>query len=153
MITPPPRKIPSELRSNLETASFFSRLVDSLFSVFSAIPNALTSEDIEIVQTTDGTQTTLHTIALEDEHTYQITATIIAVRPDGSDRAAYQRLGLFYRTGGGNATQEGSTVLRFTRESVSGWDVVFDVDGNDVRIRVTGTNTVDWDGITQYVKA
>lgn len=111
------------------------------------------------VRTTDATVTTLVQIELDDNATTFLEATVVARRTGGSagtagDSAAYVLKGLFYRTGAGAATQVGSTTVDTSIESVSAYDCVFDVTGNDVRIRVTGVaNTnITWSGTVRMKK-
>lgn len=103
-------------------------------------------------QTTDNTQTTLISLTLEDENTYHIEAYVIGVKSDGSDRASYHIIGTFYRTGAGNATLQGTITNLHIVESYSPWDVTFTVNGNDIRVSVTGvdTTTIEWCGYLQY---
>ena len=55
----------------------------------------------------------------------------------------YHLEGLFY-CDGGNATQQGATTSITTIESEAGCDLVFDVTGNDVRVRWTGIVAETW---------
>jgi len=104
-------------------------------------------------QTTDATVTTIHTITLEDEHTYQVEADIIGVKSDGTDRASYKIACTVYRTGAGVATLQGATTSIHAQESNADWDAAFTVSGNDLRVSVTGVavTTIDWGGIVKYV--
>jgi len=108
------------------------------------------SQHIEYVaakQTTDATVTTLASWSLLDETSYVIEATVSGKKSDTSQRAEYKIIGLFYRDGAGNATQQGATTVLSSIESDAAWDCVFDVSSTLARIRVTGAaaTTVDWD--------
>jgi hypothetical protein len=106
------------------------------------------------VTTTDATVTTLLSKTLTDEKVYRIEAQILARERDGSDRNSYHIQGLFYRTGAGNATQEGATVP-VAIESEALCACTFDTNGNDVRVRVTGVaaETWDWQGVMEVFEA
>ena len=102
-----------------------------------------TNRDSPEIQTTDATVTTVDTVTLEDEHTYLVDVKVVAMESDGSDRNMYHLEGLFY-CDGGNATQQGATTSITTIESEAGCDLVFDVTGNDVRVRWTGIVAETW---------
>jgi hypothetical protein len=104
------------------------------------------------VQTTDATLTTVDTIALEDENTYIITAELVGVKSDGSDRAGYRAKGLFYRTAAGSADQVGSTFFDQAIESDAAWGgLSFAVSGNNVLVQCTGkaATTIEWGTVVQ----
>ena len=105
------------------------------------------------VQTTDATLTTVETITLLDENTYQIEALVIGVQSDGANRASYKLIGTFYRTGAGNATQQGTTTRVHEMESAAAWDVNLVVSGNTVLVRVTGVaaTTIEWGCTSKYI--
>lgn len=97
--------------------------------------------------TTDSTETNGWTIEVTDETAILVTAKVIAVQVDGAQRNAYHIQGLFFQTGAGGAVQQGATVAIMTAiESDGAWDCAFDVDANDVRLRITGDagNDVTW---------
>ena len=102
-----------------------------------------TDRDSPEIQTTDATVTTVDTVTLEDNHAYIVDAKVLAIESDGSDRNMYHLEGLFY-CDGGNATQQGATTSITTIESEAGCDLVFDVTGNDVRVRWTGIVAETW---------
>lgn len=106
------------------------------------------------VRTTDATVTTLATLPLEDNATYQIVADVVARRTGGSagtagDGASYRRIGTFYRVSAGSATLIGSLSTPHTAESQSGWDATLTVSGTDILVRVTGAlnNSITWAGL------
>lgn len=96
------------------------------------------------ITTTDATVTTLDYITLNDESAYTITATITAKQNNSDQRSSFIIAGLFYRNGG-NATQQGATTVIQTIESDAATDCVFDVNGNNVRVRATGIVAETWD--------
>ena len=102
-----------------------------------------TDRDSPEIQTTDAIVTTVDTVTLEDNHAYIVDAKVLAIESDGSDRNMYHLEGLFY-CDGGNATQQGATTSITTIESEAGCDLVFDVTGNDVRVRWTGIVAETW---------
>lgn len=104
------------------------------------------------VQTTDATVTTCGSVTLEDTSVYKIEAEILGRETDGSNRAMYHLEGLFYREGG-VAVQQGATISLVTIESDAAWACVFDVNSNDVRVRVTGAAaTINWQVALKYHK-
>jgi hypothetical protein len=116
----------------------------------------LSLNDLKVKQVTDTTTinaaaTTVATIALTDEMVYQIECRVIGRERDGSDRGCYHLEGLFYRTGAGNATQEGATTALNVIESEVACDVAFAVSGNNVLIQVTGVAVETWDWSGVYV--
>jgi len=98
------------------------------------------------VQTTDATQTTVDSLTLLDENTYHVEAEVVGVKSDGSQRASYHLACTAYRTGAGNATLQGAITSLHTQESDANWDATFTVNGNDLRVSVTGVaaTTVEW---------
>lgn len=104
------------------------------------------------VQTTDDTQTTLDSITLEDENTYHVEAYIINVKSDGTERASYHFAATVYRTGAGSATIQNSVTLIHEAESDTSPEATFTVNGNDLRVSVTGiaAETWEWGCILQY---
>lgn len=115
--------------------------------------DGLTYEQVSAIQTTDATVTTLDSLTLEDENTYNISAQIVGVKSDGTDRASYNFIGTYYRTGAGNATIQGSVTTTHTEESNSSWSCVLDTNSNDVRVRVTGVaaTTIEWSCSISYL--
>ena len=93
--------------------------------------------------TTDATVTTLDEFTMSDNTALFISIVVTGMESDGSDRNTYELKGLFYRDGG-NATQQGGTTSAFTVESEGSCDCVFDVNGNNVRIRITGVAAETW---------
>lgn len=108
-------------------------------------PLGISTEPTATVTTTNATITSLKTLTLTDEKVYHIRISVLARERDGSDQNLYHLEGLFYRTGAGNATQQGATTSITTIESEVNCACVFDVNGNDVRVRVTGVAAETWD--------
>lgn len=106
-----------------------------------------------VVKTTDATQTTLVKIDIEDDTVHLLEARVTARRTGGSsgssgDGAAYIFRAAYNNIGGVGTTIIGSIDSTFTAENQSGWNATFDIDGDDVRVRVTGAanNNVTWHG-------
>jgi hypothetical protein len=106
------------------------------------------------VATTDATQTTLQTIAITASMTYRIKAYVTARRTGGSagtaeDAAGYE-IEATYKTVGGVVTLVGAVAALYTAEDQAGWDATFDINGTNVRVRVTGAtnNNVTWHSTT-----
>lgn len=97
------------------------------------------------VQTTSATPVTLFTYAVATARFLTIEATISAYDTGGSgDSASYTIIGYFQR-GGGSPVQKGNTVVLSIFEDQASWDADFDINSNDVRIRVTGSSaTINW---------
>ena len=108
---------------------------------------------IQEIQTTDAVQTTLDSITLEDENTYHAKGVVVGVKSDGTDRASYEVDVTVYRTGGGGATIQGAVTVIHSQESNAAWDATFTVNGNDLRLSVTGVaaTTIEWGGFIQYM--
>jgi hypothetical protein len=108
----------------------------------------------DTVTTTTGVQTTLGSIALDDNKLYLITSRILAVRTDVVDGyAAYWIVVPAYRYGGSAVLLTPvNTVFQRSTGSGAAWSATFDTSGNDVRLRVTGKggNTVNWKGCTTW---
>jgi len=104
--------------------------------------------------TTDATATNIYSFTLDDDSAYIVETQVIGFEAGGAEVASYYLRGVFYRTGAGNATQEGSTDSVATDiESDGAWACVLQVSGGTaVRVRVTGdaANTVYWRAITTY---
>jgi len=85
---------------------------------------------------------TLASWSMPNETTYTVDAIIQGKKSDGSGRDWAHIQGQFFRTGDGNATQNGTTNVL---QAAGTFTIVFDVTSTLVRIRVTGADTVDWD--------
>ena len=98
--------------------------------------------------TTNNTQTTFHTITLDDDTVYLIEARVNANSAPGSERASYIRQASYFRVSAGVATIVGTINTAFTAETDALWDCTFTVSGSDVRVSVTGdtANSVLWNG-------
>jgi len=105
------------------------------------------------VQTTDATVTTLDSLTLLDENTYQVEAWVVGVRSDGAARASYHLAATVFRTAAGGATLQGSVTSLHTQESDVNWEATFTVSGNDIRASVTGVaaTTIQWGSTITYI--
>ncbi len=110
--------------------------------------DGLSESDSAEVQTTDATVTTLLTVALEDENTYYLEATVCGVQSTGGGRTSTKIAGTFYRTAAGSATQQGTTTVVHGATSFGSGGVAFTVSGNNVLVEVTGVaaTTIEWGG-------
>jgi len=101
--------------------------------------------------TTDATPTTVYTETLVDNSAMLITARVVAMEGDGSDRATWIVNALVYRDGGG-ATIEGAVDAQLSRLSAGAtagsWACTIGVSSNDVQVQVTGeaATTIRWRG-------
>lgn len=111
--------------------------------------------NIDTIQTTDATLTTITTETMDDEAVYVLVATVLGIESDNSNRAAYQIKGSFYRTGAGNATQLGSTTSVFANETDNSWTgATFAVSGNDILVQVQGaaSTTINWECVEEAIE-
>lgn len=120
---------------------------------FRRVPAA--TRDIEhrtaTLNTTDDTVSTLATVAISADYTYQIEVAIVARRTGGAsgtadDGASYRRIAT-YTTKSGTVTLLGSVqTLGTDAEDQVGWDATLDISTTNVRVRVTGaaSNNITW---------
>jgi hypothetical protein len=107
-------------------------------------PEDIVTAETAIKQTTTASTVNLWNRTLVEGDAYLIEAYVVAKQGD-TNRASYIRRALVYRTIGGNATIQGTVDNVFTRESDTNWDCTMDVNGGNIRVRITGTgNTIDW---------
>ena len=121
---------------------FFTNLVNSNYDVWEALDKQTLTLNGAPVDTSDATTTTIYQTTIADETTCNVRAIIVGVQSGGGNRASYELVGTFYRSGGG-ATQQGSTTVLHSAESNASWNAVLDADSNDVRVRVTGIAATD----------
>lgn len=131
-------------------SSVSSLLIDvsdasSNFTPLTKFDGRIFRESAEI-QTTDATVTILNTFTLEDENVYHVKVKATAVESDGSNRASYERIVTVYRTGAGSATIQGAISTVHEVESDAAWDLTFNVNGNNLRVIITGVaaTTIEW---------
>lgn len=106
--------------------------------------------DMVEVTTNDAVQVTNGTVTLDaDNVVYEIEIHVQAMQTDGSARSNFILIGTFYRDGAG-ATQEGATTSDHT-VNTNGYACVFDTNGNDVRVRITGLGATDINWKTQTI--
>lgn len=117
--------------------------------------NGLPIEMTGTATTNDATVTTLISAAIADQTCVLATARVSARQTNGVERATYIRTVQVYREGGGAVLGAAGVQTDFTDESDAAWDCTFDVNGNDLRLRVTGDagNDVDWAGVLELVEA
>ena len=100
-------------------------------------------------QTTDDTPTPItSTDTIPEGVVLSITADVVGVETDQTNRAVYRIHGLFYRNNAGNVTQQGATVSLNTIETDANWDVDFalDVGNQEIDVQATGAaaTTINW---------
>lgn len=98
------------------------------------------------LETTDATTTTLYSETLGDNSCMGITARVVAMEGDGSNRTFWIVQGFVFRDGGG-ATMQAAAVEQLKVKSAGiNWGATIDADTNDVRVRVTGeaSTTIRW---------
>jgi len=103
-------------------------------------------------QTTDDAATVLQaTTGIPVGTVLSITADVVAVETDETNRAVYRIHGLFYRNTAGDVTQQGATVSLNTIETDAAWDCDFVVNAGAQTIDLTVTGaaatTVNWKGV------
>lgn len=96
------------------------------------------------VQTTDATTATVATFPLVDEAVYLFEVFVVGL-VGGGNAAGYRLCVSAKRVLAGGATLVG-TVDKAIGEDAPQWDADIDVNGNNVRVRVTGQAavTIDW---------
>ncbi len=106
------------------------------------------------VQTTNATPTTIETIALSDNTTYNIIASVTGDVNAGANSAGYVRMATVKRTGGGGATLVGTVSTPHTGEDDGAWDCTIVVSGNNALVQVTGAGgtTIDWDCVSRVTQ-
>jgi hypothetical protein len=120
--------------------------------------NGITSTETNAtVTTSDATETTLFSLTLADNTTYNLDVMVCARLSSTTAKGMYGRSRLMvYRNNGGAATVAvdfGGQLEELDSYGSSGYDYVVDVSGNDVRVRVTGaaSETVKWAANVKYV--
>lgn len=100
---------------------------------------------VAYVTTTDNTDTTIDTIAMDTNTAVFVETHIVAIQDDGSNRAGYVRRALAYREAAA-ADLQGPVETTTTRESSAQWDATIGVNGNDLEILVKGQagTTIKW---------
>lgn len=108
------------------------------------------------VQTTDNTETPVHTLTLDDDSVYLTTARIIGEKPDHSVVASFTIECTAKRDGGSAASIEGGTTMTHAGKGsgAAAWGVEFTVSGNDLRVSVTGQNSmiINWEASVSFFK-
>lgn len=130
----------------------FINLIPS--AVNGAIFSRLQAESDTVVGS--GAVTTLDTIAITDDRTWNILSFVQGDEVGGGgDGAGYMILATVKRVGGGVATQVGASPVQviLPNEDIgaAAWNATIDVDGgNNARVRVTTTagDTVRWTSLT-----
>lgn len=110
------------------------------------------SENVDAVNTTDATQTTLYSFTLSATSTYVVRAAVVALRTGGSSGSAGDAWtedvkALVQRVASGNAAIVSSVANTGTiKTGTVANAATIDVTGNDVRVRVTGiaNNNIRW---------
>lgn len=99
------------------------------------------------VTTTDDTETTVDTLSLSDNEMVMFTAEIAARLDSTTDKSYWAKIeGGVRRNDGSGAVLVGTRKITEDDEGTPGYVADIDVNGNDLRIRVTGAGgeTVDW---------
>lgn len=99
---------------------------------------------IDDLQTTDATETVIHSKTMPDPSTWMVEVTCEARKSDGTKREAFNKSVLVYRSGAG-AIIAGNVVNSFSQPGLT-YGVAFGVSTNDFQVKVTGatSETVDW---------
>ena len=96
------------------------------------------------VLTTDATLTTIDTVAIPTDEAILISAKIVAVKDDITDKAGVE-IEAIYANNSGTVTLQGAVNYQH-RQVPTGWDVTFVISGTNVLIRVVGNaaTNIDW---------
>lgn len=99
---------------------------------------------VTTVSTTDGTLTTIDTVAVPTSEAIFISAKIIAVRDTVAEKAGLE-IEAIYANNAGTVTLQGAVNYQH-RQVPAGWDVTFVISGTNVLIRVAGNaaTNIDW---------
>ena len=98
-------------------------------------------------QTTTASATQAISLALPDEAAFRVEAKVVAKSSDTVERAMYHKTALVYRDAAGSATIQGSVIdTSADVEVTGGMNATITVNGNSVRVTVTGiaATTIDW---------
>ena len=98
------------------------------------------------LQTTGNTVTNIIALTMPDTTVATVQTRTIARETDGTNRAMYEDIGLFYREGG-SATLQGAVANPIAAiESDAAWATTLNTTGNAFRLRVTGVaaTTINW---------
>lgn len=99
---------------------------------------------VTTVSTTDGTITTIDTIAIPTDQVLLISAKIVAIKDDATEKAGLE-IEAIYANNAGTVTLQGAVNYQH-RQVPAGWDVTFVISGANVLIRVVGNaaTNIDW---------
>ncbi len=141
--------------SNIKKATRLNNGAGTLSVVAGDTTWGVTRSRIFTVTTTNATETTLATIALDDDTVTKLDVLIVA-RNTGAAEGAQFNLSMGYLRDGGAPVAIG-TVTSSDARSTSGattWTATIDVSSNDARVRVTGANStnINWTAIVQEIK-
>ena len=107
------------------------------------------------VTTTDATVTTLELVDTANDAVYHAEAIVMATETAAHDEMASYHIAGTFRNDGGTLTQVGATTVIHSAEDTVGWDCDFDVNADDIRLRVTGAaaTNVNWRGRITWDKS
>ncbi len=96
------------------------------------------------VSTTDGTLTTIDTVAIPASEALFISAKIVAIRDTLAEKSVIE-IEAGYANNAGTVTIAGAVNYQH-RQVPAGWDVTFVISGTNVLIRVAGNaaTNIDW---------
>jgi len=114
-------------------------LIESVHSIWFNSDRANEYSLSDEITTTNASTITLDSVALEDDTTYHIHTSVVGFQ------CSYEFAGTFYRAGG-VALMGGQTVIH----SFGSFTAVFDVDSNNVRVRVSGAGR--WRSSTKIMR-
>jgi hypothetical protein len=128
-----------------------------LFGVQNGVRVSHTTEEdgaVKVVSeaaTTDATVTTLWNRTLDDNTAIYVSAKVVCMETDGTDRNVYEKRILVYRDGAG-ALVQGAEQTIVEIESDTAWACILDVDTNDVRLRITGfaATNINWRSTVEF---
>ena len=102
------------------------------------------------LQTTDAAETSLWTLTLSDAKAYWLEATLVGRDASGAACVTATVKVRAWREGGG--AEVGDDFLEWKDPAGHPWLVKWDIDGNDVRLRVTGAlaTTINWTATINY---
>jgi hypothetical protein len=113
-----------------------------------------TGTNKQTAQTTSATDVTMYQIPLDDESSVSIVADIACKLSDTTKRRYVRTAVLAYRDGGGATLEAAATTLSDIKTAGDTSAFTWEVNGNDLRLRVNSgaTATYDWQGEFEIIR-
>lgn len=140
---------PAGKQIRLDTANFngaLSSADDTTQKAMETLDDAVQEGELNTVQTTDATLTTIATLAIPDDTVAEVLVTVVARRTDAAQRGAFIRQATVFREAAGAATLSGQVTTTRTRPPGTPLKVELNVSGNNLLVQVQGEalKTINW---------